>query len=198
MSREVLQIVIKMNRRELSTKLALQCAPVLTGIKVANLLIVEAFLKETVQRTFDDSVLSCYLLLETEDKVTFLIYDEKALEEYLREQSVAEIMQMLGYHEEKMAVQLEKFSNRYESYSKGEAGFPHEMGLFLGYPSEDVLGFIREEGKNFLYTGYWKVYGDVAKAQKTFQEYNDAKEQVIRMIAQGISVNHIMHQYIVK
>ena len=39
-------------------------------------------------------------------------------------------------------------------------GFPHEIGLFLGYPPEDVRGFIENETRNYKFTGYWKVYGD--------------------------------------
>ena len=30
---------------------------------------------------------------------------------------------------------------------------------------EDVRGFIRHEGKESRYTGYWKVYGDVTQAK---------------------------------
>ena len=36
--------------------------------------------------------------------------------------------------------------------------FPHEIGLFLGYPAEDVAGFISHKGHDFCYSGYWKVY----------------------------------------
>ena len=32
----------------------------------------------------------------------------------------------------------------------GKCGeFPHEIGIFLGYPVEDVRGFIANEGRNF-------------------------------------------------
>jgi len=27
-------------------------------------------------------------------------------------------------------------------------GFPHEIGVFLGYPLEDVMGFISNKGHN--------------------------------------------------
>ena len=37
-------------------------------------------------------------------------------------------------------------------------GFPHEIGLFLGYPVEDVLGFIENAGQNCKCCGCWKVY----------------------------------------
>ena len=47
---------------------------------------------------------------------------------------------------------------RYRAYMNGSKIFPHEMGLLLGYPVEDVTGFMVHGGKNSLYSGYWKVY----------------------------------------
>lgn len=44
----------------------------------------------------------------------------------------------------------------------GEQQFPHEMGLLLGYPIEDVVGFMEHSGKEYLYSGYWKVYENVS------------------------------------
>ncbi|MFQ7119107.1 MAG: DUF3793 family protein, partial [Intestinibacter sp.] len=35
---------------------------------------------------------------------------------------------------------------------------PHEIGLFLGYPLCDVKGFIYNNGKNYKFSGPWKVY----------------------------------------
>ena len=46
--------------------------------------------------------------------------------------------------------------------------FPHEIGVLLGYPAEDVKGFVVNEGKNYLYSGYWKVYGDLSEAKQLF------------------------------
>lgn len=37
--------------------------------------------------------------------------------------------------------------------------FPHEIGLFLGYPLEDVVAFEKNDGAFFKYSGSWKVYG---------------------------------------
>lgn len=48
-------------------------------------------------------------------------------------------------------------------YQTIQEDFPHEMGILLGYPVEDVEGFIINNGKNELYTGYWKVYDNLTK-----------------------------------
>ena len=47
--------------------------------------------------------------------------------------------------------------------------FPHEIGLFLGYPCEDVKGFIENKASSAKCVGCWKVYGDADKAQKQFE-----------------------------
>lgn len=49
--------------------------------------------------------------------------------------------------------------------------FPHEVGLFLGYPSEDVEGFIVNKAASAKTVGTWKVYGDEKEAQKRFEAY---------------------------
>ena len=52
----------------------------------------------------------------------------------------------------------------------GEA-FPHEIGLFLGYPPEDVDGFIKNGATGAKCIGVWKVYGNVETAQRKFSQY---------------------------
>ena len=42
---------------------------------------------------------------------------------------------------------------------RSSAEFPHEVGLFLSYPPEDVKGFIENRAANAKCTGVWKVYG---------------------------------------
>ena len=49
--------------------------------------------------------------------------------------------------------------------------FPHEIGIFLGYPLEDVKGFIKNKGKNCKTCGVWKVYFNECEKQKLFEKY---------------------------
>jgi hypothetical protein len=53
---------------------------------------------------------------------------------------------------------------------------PHEVGLFLGYPLDDVRGFIRYRGSRCKLCGAWKVYGDVERAKIRFREYELCRE----------------------
>jgi hypothetical protein len=161
MSREVLEILEKMDKKELKTQLALQCAPLLTGIKLSNLLTVTKSNEEDVKDLFRNTEITVHTLYQTKHRTIFLLFREKQLLAYLNEEDVKETMRLFGYQTLRLIDIFEKLCARYQKYMKDHLSFPHELGLLLGYPVEDVLGFIRNEGRNYLYCGYWKVYGDV-------------------------------------
>ena len=63
--------------------------------------------------------------------------------------------------------------------------FPHEIGLFLGYPIEDVVGFIRYAGKGCKLSGLWKVYGDAEAASRLFDRLSRVCRAVTRRVDKG-------------
>ncbi len=71
----------------------------------------------------------------------------------------------------------------------GGEEFPHEIGLFLGYPPEDVWGFIRK--KTPKCQGHWKVYGDVEKAKMAFDSYKKCTENYTRRLQKGTSLEKV-------
>ena len=66
--------------------------------------------------------------------------------------------------------------------------FPHEIGLFLGYPPEDVAGFMTHRGKNCKCVGCWKVYGDEYAARRRFAAYQSCTANYCRRRAGGASL----------
>ena len=66
--------------------------------------------------------------------------------------------------------------------------FPHEIGLFLGYPVEDVHGFIVNGGKNFCCSGCWKVYCNQCEKEKLFRRYKKCGAVYLRLFQNGRSV----------
>ena len=192
MSREVLEIVEKMDKKELKTQLALQCAPLLTGIKLSNLLTVSKNCVEDVEDLFRDTDITVHTLYQTENRVTMLLFREKELLAYLNREEVRQTMLLFGYQTLRLIDIFEKLCARYQKYMSDHQSFPHELGLLLGYPVEDVLGFIENEGRNYLYSGYWKVYGDVAKARRTFEQYNAAREEAIRLVFAGMDIAELV------
>jgi len=69
--------------------------------------------------------------------------------------------------------------------------FPHEIGVFLGYPLEDVKGFIANKGKNCKCTGCWKVYCDADGAEQIFARYKKCHDTYMRLWRQGKSVRQL-------
>ena len=68
------------------------------------------------------------------------------------------------------AIWLE-YTNR-QTFKGDERGeFPHEVGLLLSYPPEDVKGFIDHRAGGFKCAGLWRVYGDEEKARSLFEKY---------------------------
>ena len=70
--------------------------------------------------------------------------------------------------------------------------FPHEIGLFLGYPYEDVIGFIKNKGKNYTYCGYWKTYGDPEISKKKFQQFQKCVFEYKRMYEKGKVIKQLI------
>lgn len=195
MCQEVFQIVQSMDQSCVETRLALQCAPLITGIKIANLLIVSGGNEEDVRRILRKSGITYYRLLRLEGKTTFLLFHKAELVEYLNDPAVQQMLRKEGYEELSLAGILRLFQTRYQRHMTEQVGFPHEMGLLLGYPVEDVAGFILHEGQNALYAGYWKVYEDVPAKKRIFEEYEAAKETLIRLLACGLDMTSIIKSY---
>ena len=69
--------------------------------------------------------------------------------------------------------------------------FPHEVGLFLSYPPEDVRGFIANHARNYKLAGPWKVYGDTALARRTFEKYQKCTDSYCRFLHAGFSLRQL-------
>lgn len=194
MSQEVLEIVKGMDLKQIETQLALQCAPLIAGLKTSNLLIIPKENMPKVKRILKRTILFYFTLYAGEDKTILLVYDASRLEEYLKSKKVKSLLLQWGYEESCMREGFYLLKKRYRAYVEKRADFPHEMGLFLGYPVEDVVGFIENSGKNSLYSGYWKVYGDVTKKIELFQKFDMAKEILIQFLAGGMTILDAMNQ----
>lgn len=176
-------------------KLALQCSPVLTGIKISNLLIIHKLEVNDVIKKFRDTLINVYILYTIGQKAILLIYREEQLEIYLKSEKVKELMYRLGYRYKNIDDVLIQFAKRYRNCRSSREKFPHEMGLILGYPVDDVQGFIENRGMNFLYVGYWKVYGNLLEAIETFQKYDFVKEIAIRTVKSKKDILQLLDLY---
>ena len=65
---------------------------------------------------------------------------------------------------------------------------PHEIGLFLGYPYDDVKGFIDNRGRCPKCMGCWKVYGSVKMAKTLFRSFRECRRKYKSLYESGVSL----------
>lgn len=185
----------KMTQNKLARQLAFQCAPLLMGIKVSNIFIVNREEEQNVKTLFKESVISYEVLFKCEKRIVFFLYDKMQLQKHISEKVQKCLMRQLGYTEHDLESIIKKLAERYRCYMTFKEQFPHELGVLLGYPHEDVEAFIKYHGKGCLCAGYWKVYFDVQAAEKTFKSYDRAKQMVLKMVEKGMTIKEIIQRY---
>ena len=164
---------------------ARQCAPVLAGIKPSNLLILERAGAFELMEVMDGTGLSFEYLYGGKRKSVWLVYWLEEIETLLKDARVREFLMELGYRRFQVPEVFRFLKQRYGEYLNRGACYPHELGLLLGYPLGDVRGFMEHKGKNYLYSGYWKVYGDAEHARKIFAMYRMVRREAERLAGEG-------------
>lgn len=162
-------------------------APVVRGVKCGSLVNIRRNGEEIrhVWRRRRNELLARYGLEAAElpspssgggafrtDAVLLLVYERRLLEGTLFSEEALSILLPLGYGGEGRSVAsfIQRLKMRFDE------GFPHEIGLFLGYPPHDVRGFMADGGRGAIASGYWKVYANVAEAMKTFGAFRRAEQ----------------------
>ena len=171
-----------------------QCAPTLASLKTGTLFGVfeddEAELARQV-REWQLELAPKGLVLTTlryrNGRALIYLGRLSQLERDLSLPGAGALLRSCGYETGGAVSVLDKLSERLGA----DEGFPHEIGLFLGYPLPDVLGFIRYGGKNSKLTGYWKVYGDERDAERRFTSYRKCSEIYLRLWEKGRSVRQL-------
>ncbi len=163
-----------------------QCSPTLAGIKTASLFMIkvdEKFfenLQNSREKLREKNVYIKIMKMKNEMALLY-VYRKNTLIKDLSQSKVQEILQKREYNLENLDTILEKLASRINSCDE----FPHEIGLFLGYPLDDVLGFICNKGKKCAMCGYWKVYGDIETAQKKFTQFEKCQKVYKRLWSEG-------------
>ncbi|MEA4955834.1 MAG: DUF3793 family protein [Pseudoflavonifractor sp.] len=71
--------------------------------------------------------------------------------------------------------------------------FPHEIGLFLDYPPEDVEGFLNDPGgMGCQLCGCWKVYHDAEGARRRFRQFRLCRDLLWARMERGNSLTGLM------
>lgn len=184
-----------MGKNWLEYIMALHAAPMLKGIKPGSLLSFPKNKFEDFKRLLN-SYKTCFLckgiticpMIESERYISVFFFRKKLLEIALEDSLALKILKDAGYGENwdldlKLALLKERMK-------KGP--FPHEIGLFLGYPPQDVLGFIKHKGHDFLISGYWKVYENEDEMRKLFEDYASCTKEMCQKLAKGVDFSELL------
>ena len=168
-----------------------QCAPVLKGVKISNLITMKPGGWHKIRAYLKKSRIICIPLYADAEKEVLFLYRYEQLERHLKNREVREFLRSCGYESFEVASVLVRLRRRYQLYAGISKEFPHELGVLLGYPVGDVQGFIDNRGENSLTSRYWKVYQNPKEAEKIFDLYDRVKEQALREIMCGRTLSHV-------
>lgn len=155
--------------RNFETVMIEQCAPVLASLKPAGLFRYEtrdcADLARRVKNwneQLQPKGLRVRVLKGCARTHQYLVYvyRESMLRAVLTDETVQGFLRQEGYHLPAERADCTAWLTQLSRRLCCSAEFPHEIGVFLGYPLSDVVGFIENSGRNFTCCGCWKAYGD--------------------------------------
>lgn len=168
-----------------------QCAPTLAGIKAGSLFCFgtpEQARHQVCQwhARLAPLGLAVTVLLErrSPQRSIVYVYRPRELERLLASDECRAFLARCGYRTAGVEGMLHQLSQRLRI----EREFPHEIGIFLGYPLQDVVGFIENRGQNFTCCGLWKAYGDPIAAQKCFDCCKKCIDCYTQMFGSGVPI----------
>lgn len=172
-----------------------QCAPTLAGMKPASLFRMRGMEQVRVaaehwDRQLEPLGIRVIVLKEYPEADAGVVYVCRWdwMGRILRDEDNRAFLRGMGYADLCLEAALDHLRRRL-----GNGGeYPHEIGVFLGYPLHDVKGFIENRGKNYTYCGCWKCYGDPTAARECFDCYQACTDAYKRMYAQGVPMMNLV------
>ena len=170
------------------------CSPTLAGLKTGSMFVFRcddpdriAFLTEEYNVRLSERGVRMIILRKRDHSALVYVYRPDMLKADLCDRMSSEILMEEGYDCFDPEFCLHRLRTR---LSEGDR-FPHEVGLFLGYPPEDVRGFIQHQGACCKCSGCWKVYGDVEKSKKCFERFRKCRRIYYHQWAMGKTVESL-------
>lgn len=170
-------------------------SPVITGIKPASTINLKdcrksffSYWKKNSNYILEKYNLESIDLQETHNSIIILVYDRLNLSQHLKIKKNHNFLCELGYSD----FQLERCLNCLKNKIINKT-FPHESGIFLGIPYDDVIGFMN--GEKCLFRGYWKVYSSDSKHKEIFSLYDKSRKKYMLNILKNKG-NRIKNLYV--
>ncbi|WP_101772434.1 DUF3793 family protein [Peptostreptococcus faecalis] len=186
-----------MTSEKFESILAYFCSPALLNKKVSNLVSVSKKDIPEIEKniTHYNKLLEKYSITiesicECGERNLLLVYKQTLLQKHLKDENVLSVLERCGY---KKSRSLDYYVNVLKMRMKNSK-FPHEIGVFLGYPIQDVEEFINKKGQDYKYCGYWKVYSDIEEAKSLFDLYDKMRVFMMDKLNSGECLENILSQ----
>jgi len=160
------------------------CAPTLSSLKTANMFSYEFSSNDELNlalkfwnNDLGKKGISLYILHRRTQRAVIYVCRDSRLAQDLQNRSAQDFLAQFGYTDFSPDACIELLKKRFAQSDT----FPHEIGLFLGYPLADVIGFIENAGKNYICMGCWKVYCNECEAIKLFGKFKKCKDVYTRL-----------------
>lgn len=178
-------------RSRLELKILYLCSPLLKGAKPSCLITLSPQEASFLSGILKQTGISLLRLSVTEERVVFLLYRKPMIAKLLKKKRNLFFLYKYGYRYFSTDAVLERFAKRYCRYESGLLAFPHELGILLGYPLFDVLGYLRYHGKYSLLNGYWQVYHKPKTARRKFRRYDRLRYRAVTEYKNGATMQEI-------
>lgn len=172
---------------------------VIAGVKPSATVTINKKLEKVYESWIEDGIdflesinLSFINLREDDNASILLIYNDDTLKKHIFKSENMDFLIKLGYERNSdISYYVENLRERYEKFK-----CPHELGIFLGIPINDVKSFMECSYKKCLGCGYWKVYSNYEKALEIFSIYDDVREKTMDKIVEGEPIDSIVNNII--
>ncbi len=169
-------------------------SPLFEGYKSSVLIMVptkniEEIMCEEIILMFREKGFELKVMGQCHLNTRILIFNRKALEEDIYSKDRFEFLQGYGYSIMPLDSMLNELTKRLNNC---DIPFPHEVGIFLGYPLEDIQGFIKNKAQNYSLSGYWKVYSNKEKTRIVFDNYRKSRKKNINKYINGVAFSDIL------
>lgn len=119
--------------------------------------------------------------------IKVLFYNPKTLDDCLRDKRNRRFLEELGYPKDYnlndyLLCLIEKMETGY---------IPDEIGVFLGYPFKDIIGFMGHPSLKLTKVNGWRVYGNPKLSDIKFREFLDARNEV-RALLQNFTPEKVL------
>lgn len=172
-------------------RLIIQNAAVLKGKRISGMLFLNDKELARISMKLHNTNISLIILCTCKKRHLVMVCRAKELEEHLRSKEVSDYLREFGYRRDDFISNLIRLHQRMNGFYNKMKEFPHEVGVFLGYPICDIKGFLENKGERYLHSGYWKIYGNLEETRKKFLSYDEAREIAIDEFLSGRELESI-------